>query len=85
MEQIQVLEHGQVMLPEAIRQVHNWNIGQELLIVERSDGVLLKSKPFFKPTKLDDLAGCLQYKGPAKTLKEMDEAIAEGVKQYLCD
>jgi bifunctional DNA-binding transcriptional regulator/antitoxin component of YhaV-PrlF toxin-antitoxin module len=28
----QVSEHGQVMLPEFIRQAHNW-LGQELIIL----------------------------------------------------
>jgi hypothetical protein len=49
--------------------------------VESRNGVLLTSKPFFEPTTLEDVAGCLQYAGPAKTLDEMREAIAEGVRQ----
>jgi bifunctional DNA-binding transcriptional regulator/antitoxin component of YhaV-PrlF toxin-antitoxin module len=81
MERIQVLEHGHVVLPEAIRRLHHWDVGQELVIVDNDDGVLLTSKPLFPPTTLDDVAGCLQYSGPAKTIEDMHEAIAEGVKQ----
>ena len=81
MERTQVLEEGQIVLPEVIRRVHHWNIGQELLIVDNGDSVLLTSLPFFEPTTLDDVGGCLQYTGPAKTLDEMNTAIAEGVKQ----
>ncbi len=81
MERTQVLEHGHIELPEAIRRAHHWHVGQELLILDSGDGVLLQSKPFFEPTTLDDVAGCLLYTGPAKTLDDMNMAIAEGVKQ----
>jgi bifunctional DNA-binding transcriptional regulator/antitoxin component of YhaV-PrlF toxin-antitoxin module len=81
MERTQVLEHGHVVLPEVIRRIHHWDVGQELFIVESDNGVLLTSEPLFPPTTLDDVAGCLQYTGPAKTLEEMHEAIAEGVRQ----
>jgi len=80
-ERTQVLERGQIVLPEVIRRTHHWEIGQELLIVESRDGVLLTSPPLFEPTCLDDVAGCLQYTGRAKTLDDMNMAIAEGVKQ----
>ncbi len=81
MERTQVLEQGQVVLPEVIRRAHNWDVGQELLIVNSGDGVLLTTKALFEPTTIDDVAGCLQYAGSAKTLDEMNEAISEGVKQ----
>lgn len=81
MEKTQVLEQGQIVLPERIRQAHHWNVGQELLIVDSDDGVLLTSRPLFEPTTLDEVAGCLQYTGPAKTLDDMNKAISEGVKQ----
>jgi bifunctional DNA-binding transcriptional regulator/antitoxin component of YhaV-PrlF toxin-antitoxin module len=81
MERTHVLEHGHIVLPEVTRHMHQWDVGQELFIVERDDGVLLTSHPLFPPTTLDEVAGCLKYTGPAKTLDEMHEAIAEGVKQ----
>jgi bifunctional DNA-binding transcriptional regulator/antitoxin component of YhaV-PrlF toxin-antitoxin module len=81
METTRVLEHGQVVLPEFIRRVHKWNVGQELIIVNIGEGVLLTSKTLFEPTTLDDVAGCLKYTGKAKTLEDMDRAIAEGVKK----
>ncbi len=81
MERTQVLEDGHVVLPEAIRRQHHWEVGQELVIEDNDDGVLLTSRPLFPPTTLADVAGCLQYSGPAKTIEDMHEAIAEGVKQ----
>ena len=80
METTRVLEHGQVILPEFIRRVHQWNVGQELRIVNIGEGVLLTSTPLFEPTTLDEVAGCLQYAGPAKTLEDMEQAVATGVR-----
>ncbi len=81
MERTQVLERGHVALPDAIRRMHHWEVGQELFIVVRDDGILLTSEPLFPPTTLDEVAGCLHYNGSAKTIENMHEAIAEGVRQ----
>ncbi|MCP4699322.1 MAG: DUF2281 domain-containing protein [Gammaproteobacteria bacterium] len=32
--------------------------------------------PLFPPTRLEDVAGCLPYKGVAKSVEEMDAAAA---------
>jgi hypothetical protein len=34
-----------------------------------------------KPSALDAVAGCLKWSGRAKTVEEMDEAIARGAKE----
>ena len=68
---------GQLILPKEIRDAREWGPGTEIEIENTEDGVLLKrKKPLFKPTKLEDVAGMLRYKGKAKTIREMDEAIA---------
>ena len=41
--------------------------------------MLLKLKKPFAKTKLADVAGCLRYRGEAKTLEDMELAIAKGV------
>jgi len=81
MERTQLSENGQVIIPEVIRRALHWNAGQELVIVNTGDGVLLKSKKLFEPAAIDDVAGCLKYSGAAKTIDEMNEAIAEGIRQ----
>lgn len=35
----------------------------------------------FKPTRLDDVAGCLPYSGPAKTLEEMQESVQRRARE----
>jgi len=70
---------GQVMIPRQICQRQHWEAKQELIIIEVKNGIWLKPKSPFKPTRLEDVAKCLPYEGKAKTLAEMDAAIARGV------
>jgi hypothetical protein len=42
---------------------------------------LKPKKRLFPPTKIDDVAGILKYKGKPKTIREMDESIAMEVKR----
>jgi AbrB family looped-hinge helix DNA binding protein len=72
---------GQVILPKAIRDRRNWPAGTRLVVEETPDGVLLKPAPVFAPTRPEDVAGMLAYRGPPKTLEEMDAAITAEVKR----
>lgn len=72
---------GQVILPKAIRGRRHWHAGTRLVVEDTADGVLLKAAPLFKPTRSEDVFGMLAYAGPAKTLAEMDAAIAKEVKR----
>lgn len=72
---------GQVVLPAAVRKRHGWDAGTKLVVEETQQGVLLKNSPFGPPTRLDDVYGCANYKGPPKTLEEMDAAIDEEVRR----
>ena len=72
---------GQVILPKAIRQRRNWAAGTRLLVEETPDGVLLRAVPVFTPTRPEDVAGMLAYRGRPKTIEEMDLAITAEVKR----
>jgi AbrB family looped-hinge helix DNA binding protein len=72
---------GQVILPKAIRERRNWGEGTRLIVEETEAGVLLKEAPVFAPTKPEDVAGSLKYKGRPKTIAEMDAAIAAEVRR----
>ena len=70
---------GQVIIPKPLRTAHNWQAGQRLQFIDTPDGILVKSAPAtFKQTSIEQVAGCLQYKGKAKSITEMNEAIARG-------
>ena len=78
---IRLTPQGQVALPESLRVARHWEVGQEFIIQIVDDGILLKPKPLFETTTLEEVAGCLRYAGSPKTLVEMEQAIAEGVQQ----
>ena len=80
MSTIKLSSEGLISIPEQVRAAHQWEAGQELELVEMGGGILLRPKMAFPQTDISDVAGCLAYKGKAKTLEQMDEAIAAGVK-----
>ncbi len=72
---------GQVIIPKPLRTAHHWDVGQELIVVDVGDGILLKPKVPFPVTNIDDVASCLKFKGKAKTLDDMELAIEKGIKE----
>jgi AbrB family looped-hinge helix DNA binding protein len=76
---------GQVIIPKPIRDAHHWKPGQRLDVVESGEYILLKPAEPFPVTAIADVAGCLPYKGKPKTLADMEEAIAKGVKETFRD
>jgi AbrB family looped-hinge helix DNA binding protein len=85
METTRLSSKGQVIIPKSVRQVHQWTAGQEFEVVNTGDGVLLRPIKPFPQTYLDEVAGCLAYSGTPKTLKEMEDAIAVGVREHRHD
>jgi bifunctional DNA-binding transcriptional regulator/antitoxin component of YhaV-PrlF toxin-antitoxin module len=74
-------DHGEIVIPAAVCTAQHWQPGVELVILETAEGILLKPKKPFAKTRLQDVAGCLRYTGKAKTLEEMEAAIARGVRE----
>jgi AbrB family looped-hinge helix DNA binding protein len=72
---------GQVVLPKALREKRRWKVGTRLTVEERGDGVLLKPVEKKKKLTIDDWAGIIKYKGPTRTIEEMDAAIIEEVRR----
>jgi AbrB family looped-hinge helix DNA binding protein len=72
---------GQLVVPKEIRQRHGWTEGTELVLEDQGDGVLVRPVRQLPQTALEDLVGCTGYKGPAKTLAEMEAGIASGARK----
>jgi AbrB family looped-hinge helix DNA binding protein len=72
---------GQVILPKSVRDARGWNAGTELVVEEVAGGVTLRPLRRSPVSRLEDVVGCLKYTGRAKTLKQMEKAIAIGVKE----
>ena len=72
---------GQVILPKAIRDRRQWPAGTELTVEDIPEGVLLKAKLAFAPTRPKDVFGSLPYNGPAKSIADMNAGIAREAKR----
>ena len=72
---------GQLIIPKEIRERHGWTPGMELMVEDRGDSVVLRRAEHLPETTLDDLVGCAGYEGPARSLEEMEAAIARGARE----
>ncbi len=85
METTKLSSKGQVIIPKQIRVAHHWEPGQELVVLDTSNGVLLRPRIPFQPTSIEDVASCLRYGGKPKSIDDMDKAIKRGVKERFRD
>lgn len=83
METTKLSSKGQVVIPKNYRNALHWEVGQEFVVTNVGDGVLLKPKEAFSETVLDEVAACLPYTGKTITLEEMEKAIEKGVKDHF--
>ncbi len=81
MEITRLSSKGQIILPKSVRDAHHWGPGVEFEIEDRAEGVLLRPRKRFAATQLHEVIGCTGYRGPAKSLEEMEAAIAQGVSE----
>ena len=72
---------GQLVVPKEIRQRHGWTEGTDLVLEDQGDGVLVRLARQLPETSLEDLIGCTGYKGPTKTLADMEAGIASGARK----
>ena len=81
METTRLSTRGQIVLPLSIRTARALTPGMEFRVEDTAEGVLLRPVRTLPETRLEDVAGLLKYKGRPKSLREMDEAVARGVRQ----
>ena len=80
METTTLSSKGQLVLPKRLRESRNWQPGTKFVIEEVDHALVLRPLKLFLPTRLEDVAGCLSYRGKPKTLQQMRDAIKAGVK-----
>jgi AbrB family looped-hinge helix DNA binding protein len=80
METTRLSSKGQIVLPKAMRDAHNWGPGTDFLVEDTGEGVLLRPLKAGRPARLDDVVGCLRVKGPPRTIEAMDAAIREELR-----
>lgn len=72
---------GQIVLPKPIRDAKGWGTGMKLDTVMLPEGVLLRPKKLFPPTKMKDLIGMSGYRGRPATIADMNEAIVKEARR----
>jgi AbrB family looped-hinge helix DNA binding protein len=68
---------GQIVLPKNIRIARSWGPGTEFIVEETGAGILLRPATRFPRTQLDEVAGCLPFKGKPPTIAQMNAAARE--------
>lgn len=79
---VRISTKGQLVVPKEVRLRHGWSAGAELALEDLGNAVVLREADSAPETRLEDLIGCTGYRGPAKTLREMEEGIAEGARRH---
>ena len=70
-----ISSRGRVTIPKEIRERLGWEAGTEILVEDLGSHVVLR-----RATSLEELVGCAEYKGPRRSLGEMEAGVARGVR-----
>ena len=81
MEKTRLSQKGQVVIPQRIREELGWESGVEFAVERVEGGITLRPLKVFKPTTVEEVFGCLHYKGPKKSLKDMEEGVRKGARE----
>ena len=80
MEKTKLSNKGQIVIPKQVRTARGWEPGLEFVVEDTGDGIKLRPIKPYKETTIQEVLGCVNYKGSRKSLKEMEAAIAEGAR-----
>ncbi|MCB1193345.1 MAG: AbrB/MazE/SpoVT family DNA-binding domain-containing protein [Leptospiraceae bacterium] len=81
MNTVKLSNNGIIIIPELLLQTYSWKEGQEFVLEETQQGLLLKPKSYFPPTTIEEVAGCLAYRGEPKSQSDYEEAIQKGITE----
>ena len=73
---------GQVVLPKSLRMAHHCKPGTEFIIEDRADSIVLRPRRQHSKIAWDDMIGCVNYKGPCKTLRQTHEGVMAEALRY---
>lgn len=82
METTRLSTKGQVIIPKSFRDAKGWRPGMDFAVEEVGDSLLLRPLHGFPCTTMREVLGCLDYRGPVRSLEEMDGAVAEAARDW---
>ncbi len=71
---------GQIVIPKELRDRRGLHTGTELEIEEVPEGMLLRLVATPSADAVGGLLGCAGYRGPRKTIAQMEEGIRKGAR-----
>ncbi|MFH1568028.1 MAG: AbrB/MazE/SpoVT family DNA-binding domain-containing protein [Gemmatimonadota bacterium] len=80
-ESTRLSNKGQVVIPHRIRKRFGWEAGVEFTVEAIEGGVALRPVSRLVSTTVEEVYGCLPYRGPRKTLADMESAIRQGARE----
>lgn len=72
---------GQVVIPRELRERRGWREGTELIVEETDGGVLLRFPTLERKLEVSALVGCAGYRGPRRSLDEMEQGILDEARR----
>ncbi|MEX1198731.1 MAG: AbrB/MazE/SpoVT family DNA-binding domain-containing protein [Pseudohongiellaceae bacterium] len=80
MKTVRLSSKGQLVLPRALRESRHWETGQEFVVMETDEGVLLKPASPFPPARLDDVAGMLKGQVKPRSDRDIEQALEKDAR-----
>jgi AbrB family looped-hinge helix DNA binding protein len=80
-ETLRLSAKGQIVIPKEIRSRHHWEAGTDLVIEDLGDRLVLRAAKPFPRTQPEKGLGCTGYRGPAKSIEEMDAGIVDTLRR----
>lgn len=72
---------GQVVIPKDVRDRYRFAVGDDLEVIERPDGVLLRKRPVKSGETFEEITARIRarvkYDGPAVSIEDMNQAIKD--------
>lgn len=81
METTRLSSKGQVIIPKLVRDQLQWLPGTEFLVIQTEGGVLLKVKPAFSPTAVNEVAGMFKQRVKKLDDREIENSLAADIKR----
>lgn len=82
METTRLSSKGQVIIPQTIREAHQWTPGIEFVVIDTDQGILLTPISPFEITSIENVLGCAGYKGKKRSIKDMEKGIMKGARKH---
>jgi AbrB family looped-hinge helix DNA binding protein len=74
-------QKGQVVIPKRIRQARGWEPGLRLVVEPTAEGLSLRPLQATRADVAASLLGAVGYRGPRRSLTEMEAGIRQGARR----